>query len=53
MAERQPPKPPLIYRFVRDMSGQSETFGVLLLLAITIVGTVAIVTFDCALPTPA
>ncbi|WP_372912722.1 hypothetical protein [Salinigranum sp.] len=34
---------PWLYRFVRDRSAQSETVGVVLILAITIVGTTAVV----------
>lgn len=43
MSKGCPRKPPLVYRLFQDASGQSETFGVLLLLAITVVGTTAIV----------
>jgi hypothetical protein len=39
----QRPKTPYVYRLVRDASGQSETFGVILLLGITVVGTTAII----------
>lgn len=41
----QRPKTPYVYRLVRDASGQSETFGVILLLGITVVGSTAIVAF--------
>lgn len=45
MDDRSRPATPLVYRFFRDRSGQSETLGTVLLLGIAIVGTGAIVTF--------
>lgn len=39
------PSTPFFYRFVRDMSGQSEAIAVILLLAITIFGSAAVVVF--------
>lgn len=45
MSQRQRPGTPYVYRLVRDASGQSETFGVLLLLGITVAGTTGIVVY--------